>query len=218
MFSPVSISKSYDRNKTKKTFFALLKITSNFQNNFPLFGGGYPNLRQGFLFWPRETAKTPAANPPNNGFCLICTRDRFQHRQWTQIVRKFFLKSCDIIRFIDRKSYILMHFQTRKEGKLARTRSQLYQKLRCRATAHFLQNGTRYNEKQRENTESTKKHCFGKPKTGAPRAPCLHTFSRISIDIRKTKEKRKLSNFKFSTHIVTDRAENWHTSTTPSGQ
>ena len=73
--------------------------------------------------------------------------------------------------------------------------------------------------RNKEKTQNRrKKHCFGKPKTGTPRAPCLHTFSRISIDIRKTKEKRKLSNFKFSTHIVTDRAENWHTYTTPSGQ
>ena len=92
-----------------------------------------------------------------------------------------------------------LHFQIRNEGQLAGTRSPLYRKLWCWATAHFFQNGTRYNEKQRENTESTKKTLFRQTQNRHA-APCLHTFSRISIDIRKTKEKRKLSNFKFSTH------------------
>ena len=68
-----------------------------------------------------------------------------------------------------------MHFQIIKESKLAGTRSQLYQKLWCWATAHFLQNGTHYNEKQRENTESTKKLLFQQTQNRARRAPHTNT-------------------------------------------
>ena len=64
-----------------------------------------------------------------------------------------------------------MHFQIRKEAELARTRSQLYRKLWCSATVHLSQNDARYDEKQRENTESTKKGLFRQTqKTHAPRA------------------------------------------------
>ena len=37
-----------------------------------------------------------------------------------------------------------MHFQIRKQAKLAGIRSQLYEKLGCRATAHFAQNSNVY--------------------------------------------------------------------------
>ena len=145
---------------------------------------------------------------------LAAAGDRNRIKKKTNV-----LKMYQSVCFLVNKEGHFKTFSTKKEkGKLAGTRSQLYRKLWCWATAHFLQNGTRYNEKQRENTESTKKTLFRQTQNRRAARASLHTFSRISIAIRKTKEKRNLSNFRFSTHIVTDRAENWHTSTTPSGQ
>ena len=65
-----------------------------------------------------------------------------------------------------------LQFLTKKaKGKLAGTHSQLHRKLWCLATAHFSQNDARYNEKQRENTESTKKGLFRQTQQNpAPRA------------------------------------------------
>ena len=93
------------------------------------------------------------------------------------------------------KSYILMHFQIRKEGKLARTRSPLYRKLWSRATAHFLQNGTRYNEKQTENTESTKKPLFRQTQNRRAARAANHTRTRTSLQLLNTEESVKVYQF-----------------------
>jgi hypothetical protein len=63
-----------------------------------------------------------------------------------------------------------------------------------------------------------KNHCFGKLKTGAPHAP--RTTQELEHLYKYLIQKKvwKFTNFKFAPPNVTDRAENWHTSTTPSGQ
>ena len=72
-------------------------------------------------------------------------------------------------------------FQIRKQAKLSRSRSQLYQKLWCRAKAHFSQNFTFYAQKQPPRCETNEKQHFSgdsKPTRGAryqsiPRPPPL---------------------------------------------
>ena len=155
--------------------FLILRIFKRTWAN-PLFAGGSGNSHQGFmhkptsepgLWYPKqalsfhensrfvwdiiaqarwwEAAQTPDAKPANNGFLFIFTSCPFP--SWFSTI-------------FNRLTYVLMHFQIRKEAELARTRSQLYRKLWCSATVHFSQNDARYNEKQRENTESTKKPLF----------------------------------------------------------
>ena len=51
-------------------------------------------------------------------------------------------------------------FQIRKQAKLATSRSQLYQKLWCRAKAHFSQNFTFYAQKQLPDAKPTKSNTF----------------------------------------------------------
>ena len=85
---------------------------------------------------------------------------------------------------------MLMHFQIRKEGKLAGPRSQLYRKLWCWATAHFPQNGTHYNAKQREHTQSTKKTLFRQTQNRRARASAHSRMTKNPFHIRNLRVSR----------------------------
>ena len=85
-----------------------------------------------------------------------------------------------------------LHFQIRNEGQLAGTRSPLYRKLWCWATAHFFQNGTRYNEKQRENTESTKKTLFRQTQNRRARASAHSRMTKNPFQVRNPKANQEV--------------------------
>ena len=106
--------------------------------------------------WEREK-KLTVRSPPNNHNPFRLQSARAMNKKSL----KHFMKNRCGTGILTKKA----------KGKLAGTRSQLYRKLWCSETAHFSQNDARYNEKQRENTESMKKALFRQTQKTARRAP-----------------------------------------------